>query len=73
MWCRTAEEAGTRAQQTVTKEKTMVIIFWNFTGFHLVLPLPQGQTYTAEYCVTQCLPRLDAAIRSTRPVLGLGG
>lgn len=73
MWCETREDVEMRAQQAVTKHKTLVVVFWNFVGFNHILAVPHGQTYTSAFCISTAFPSLDAALRPNRPKLGLSG
>ena len=72
-WARTGAEAGQRAKPTMTKEKTMVVVFWSFTGFSFVTAVPRGKTYNTEYVTEMLIPELEDAIRVHRPVVGLRG
>jgi len=72
-WAKTGAHAGQRARPTSTKEKTMVVVFWSFTGFFFVTALPPGQTYNSEYVATTLVPQLEAKREETRPAIGLGG
>ena len=71
MWCETREDALTRPKQTIARDKTLVVVFWNFVGFSHVIAVPSGQTYTSEFCTSVAIPSFDAALRSNRPRLGL--
>jgi histone-lysine N-methyltransferase SETMAR len=70
-WARTRSEAGSRSRQKPTKEKTLVVVFWSFSGFFLVRALPSGSTFTSEYFVTSLLPDIESEISKTRPSLRL--
>ena len=54
-WASSRAQAGQRERPVITKEKTMVVVFWSFTGFAYVTSVPQGMTYTTEYVVNMLL------------------
>ena len=72
MWCETLGDVETRARPII-KGKTLISVFWNFVGFNHIIDIPPGQTYTSEFCTSTIIPSLDAALRSSRPQLGLTG
>ena len=70
-WSTSRDAAGTVPSPTLTREKTMIIVFWNFSGFFFITALPRGATYSADYVCEVLLPELETAVRAQRPVLGL--
>ena len=72
-WARSRDEAGERARQTITKAKTLVVVFWGFTGFFYATTVPIGMTYNSAY-VRDCLvPQLTEDVSKTRKITGLKG
>jgi len=70
-WALSRDEAGERARPTITKEKTLIVVFWSFTGFSFVTSVPAGSTYTNDYLTNILIPELETALRKFRPVLGI--
>ena len=70
-WASCRDEAGERSRQTLTKEKTLIVVFWSFTGFFYVTAVPEGSRYTSSYFTDVLLPKLETALRPSRPVLGI--
>lgn len=71
MWAPNREAAGTRPNPGMSRRKTMVSVFWNFTGFFVIEALPEGATYTADYVCSSVIPKLESVLLKQRPTLGL--
>jgi len=71
-WLREGEQPDQAPSRTISSPKSMVVIFWNFSGFKLVVALEDGQRCNSQLTVS-LLHRLDAMIRRKRPKMGLRG
>jgi hypothetical protein len=49
IWLRPGETPPERARHTIQDRKIMVTIAWNPLGFPLIVALPKGHTFNAEY------------------------
>jgi hypothetical protein len=49
IWLRLGETPPERARHTIQDRKIMVTIAWNPLGFPLIVALPKGRTFNAEY------------------------
>jgi hypothetical protein len=49
IWLRPGETPPERARHTIQDRKIMVTIAWNSLGLPLIVPLPKGCTFNAEY------------------------
>jgi histone-lysine N-methyltransferase SETMAR len=73
MWARNRDEAGERARQTITKAKTLVVVFWGFTGFLYATTVPAGTTYNSAYVNDFLIPQLTGEVSKIRKIIGLKG
>jgi len=71
MWAPSREAVGTRPNPGITRRKTMLSVFWNFSGFFMIEALPVGATYTSDYVCSSIIPKLESALLQQRPTLGL--
>jgi hypothetical protein len=49
MWLRPGETPPEKARHPIQDRKIMVTIGWNPVGFPLIVALPKGRTFNAEY------------------------
>ena len=68
-WAIDQKSAGSRPRTTIGSEKSLLAIFWSFTGFYYVHAVPEGSRYNSDFIIDSLLPGIEEKISETRPVL----
>jgi len=50
-----------------TKGKTIVVVFWSFTGFVFVTAVPARMSYDTDYVTGTLIPALEKEMHKTPP------
>ena len=72
-WRVCQEDVERNVTPSIGAEKVLVSVFWSLKGFHVVEPLPDGETFTSEYMCGILIPKLADSFSGSRPVMGLKG
>lgn len=67
-WLSPGETKPTVIKQPWRPKKLMYAIFFRFDGLLDAVPVPRGQTVTAQWYTNDCLPKVFKALQMKRPV-----
>ena len=70
-WATDSASAGTRPLHTIGSTKTLVVVFWSFTGFFYLDVVPDGTRYNSDFITENLIPGIEGAISESRPIIGL--